>query len=139
MKLLPNWLLLHRHPALFDTESKTVLEQTAKVYGAMQELIKEHNDFITNADKTLGDFKVETAKEFEEFKSCMQKIMHDHIHSIDLKMDKIKTDMETEFGSIPGINFRLETIEKDIVDIKTGVAALQYNEQTEELNIVTGV
>ena len=45
MQLLPKWVLTENRPAIYDSESATAIQQTAKLYGAVQELIGEYNGF----------------------------------------------------------------------------------------------
>lgn len=74
MRKLPNWHLTNYKPAFYDFESLTVVEQTAKLYGAMQELINEYNETmkcfttgilnLTDDFITLSDSKIDDAIKF---------------------------------------------------------------------------
>lgn len=46
IKKLPHWVVNDNRPAFYDTESATAIEQTAKLYGAMSEVIDEVNKKI---------------------------------------------------------------------------------------------
>ena len=59
MQLLPKWTMLRPMPVLYDTESATAIEMVGKVYGAMNELIKEYNSFADEVNTKLGSFTAE--------------------------------------------------------------------------------
>ena len=68
MQLLPKWVLPPTLPAIYDLESATALEMTAKVYGAMQTLIEEYNKFADSVNTTMETFtedEAEARKKFE--------------------------------------------------------------------------
>ena len=93
MNLLPPWALTNPFPAVFDIDSATVTEQTAKMYGAMNELIKEYNAFADAANKKLQEFtETETAAR-KEFELAITKVMNDFRCCIDqyLKLNLSET------------------------------------------------
>lgn len=76
LNILPVFKFPDTIPSVYDKESRTCIEMTAKVYNAMRELQLDYDKFITGTE--------EYQKEFE----CrIVKIMHDYIHSIDMKLD----------------------------------------------------
>lgn len=88
MWMLPHWRLTDRTPAFYDTESGSAIEQTAKVYGAMRDLINEYNKFADNLNKALQSFELEIKEDNECFKKCLTELVENYIKSIDLKIDK---------------------------------------------------
>ena len=69
MQLLPKWVLPPTMPAIYDLESGTALEMTAKVYGAMNTLIEEYNKFADSVNehmKTFTESETEKRTEFEK-------------------------------------------------------------------------
>ena len=84
---LPHWVLTDKFPALYDTESATVIEQTAKVYGAMNKLIDEYNNFVDNANGIIENFETSTNKDIELFKVSMRQEFQDFIDVAELKME----------------------------------------------------
>lgn len=86
IKLLPHWVLTDVNPAFYDVESKTAVEQTARVYAKMQELIKEYNEFVNEVNKAIIEFTESTTKDYEEFNSCITKLVHDYITMLDEKI-----------------------------------------------------
>lgn len=67
MNKLPYWHLVNPLPSFHDAESGTVIEMTAKVYGAMNELIKEYNAFAEKANAEIENFQNKTTQEQQEF------------------------------------------------------------------------
>ena len=86
MNLLPHWVLTDKFPAFFESDSKTAIEQTARVYAAMQELITDYNKFVDNINNYISEFSTATNKDYEVFKVAMRQEFQDFIDVIDLKM-----------------------------------------------------
>ena len=77
LHILPIFKFPDTRPSVYDHESKTCIEMTAKVYNAMRELQLDYEKFIEGTEVYQ-----------KEFESRIIKIMHDYIHSIDMKIDK---------------------------------------------------
>lgn len=86
IKLLPNWCITETHPAFYDTESKTAVGQTAKLYGAMKELQEDYNKYVNEINETIIAFINDANADQEEFINSINKIMHDYIAMIDEKI-----------------------------------------------------
>ena len=106
---LPKWRLTHPFPAFLDGESGTVIEQTAKVYAAMQQLIDEYNAFVESVNTQLAEFTATTKEEQEVFATALRQEFQDFIDVVDLKLATMDAKVE-----------------------------LIYNEQTESLEIIGG-
>lgn len=87
LKHLPKWILTDKQPAFYDVESGTALQQTAKLYGKMQELITLYNEFITKVNNYITEFENGIITDFEEFRNCIIKTMNDYIETIDTKIN----------------------------------------------------
>ena len=87
IKHLPHWVLTDLQPAFYDVESGTTLQQTAKMYGKVQELIDLYNEFVTKVNKYIKDFEDGIIEDFEEFRNCIIKVMNDYIETIDTKIN----------------------------------------------------
>ena len=87
IKHLPHWVLTDLQPAFYDVESGTSLQQTAKMYGKMQELIDLYNEFVTKVNKYIKDFEDGIIEDFEEFRNCIIKVMNEYIETIDTKIN----------------------------------------------------
>lgn len=126
LKHLPKWILTDKQPAFYDTESGTTLQQTAKLYGKMQELITLYNEFITKVNKYISDFEDGIITDFEEFRNCIIKTMNDYIETIDTKINLQDTK----------INDAIEYMKDNIVATATDLfnQALQNGDITASLN-----
>jgi len=155
---LPNWCLVNKNPSFYDTESKTVLEETVKIYGKIQELISDYNLFVNEVNKKIDEFTTSTDKDQECFKQTITKLIEDYIVSIDTKISK--QDLEIK----EAVNFMKENISESLVElinemkesgelndvilnaleeVNTRLTALEnktvnleYNEEIESLNLV---
>ena len=130
MKLLPYWTLTGSNPAFYDTQSATAIEQTAKVYGAMQSLITEYNQFVINLNKEITDYENTTNRNIDEFKECITNIVSNYIQTVDMKISELEKHMKTNLE---------DTAQKMLNDaIKLGNITIveEYNPATESLNLV---
>lgn len=94
MRLLPNWVLTNKYPANYDSESATVIEQTAKLYGAMNELIEEFNKYIDGTNSTIEEFITTTNSDLETFKVGLRQEFQDFINVVDLKLMSVEDTIE---------------------------------------------
>ena len=136
MLRLPPWVLTDRHPAFYDTESGTVIEQTARVYAAMQKLIDEYNAFVDSVNKSIEELKLETKEEQDCFKKCITELVETYIKSIDLKIDEQDNKLS---DAIEDITANIQTITTQIVNdaIEAGTITIteSYNPETESLEM----
>ena len=86
MKRLPHWCITDTFPALYDTESATVIEMSAKVYGAMNELIDDYNAFVDRINEEIEAFETSSEKNYELFTVSMRQEFQDFIDTIELKV-----------------------------------------------------
>ena len=84
---LPGWSVLRRSYAFKDIDSATAIEQTAKIYKAMQDLIEDYNKFVEELNKSFEEHITLTEKDHECFKKHIEKICHDYIRVMDMKAD----------------------------------------------------
>lgn len=124
MNRLPEWVMTNKFPSVYDTESGTAIEMVAKVYGAMQGIIEEHNKIAEETEKQIEAFENDTTANVEQFKKNMTSLMAAHIKSVEGTLDilmKQSADM---------IN---EAIRNGEIDVN-----LVYNPETEQLELKTG-
>lgn len=94
LKHLPHWVLTDPHPAFYDCESATAVQQTAKIYARIQELITIYNDFVRDVNRYITEFEDGIIKDFNCFQNCIIKTMTEYIESIDIKMSVQDTNIE---------------------------------------------
>ena len=87
LKHLPHWVLTDLQPAFYDCESATAVQQTAKIYAKMQELISLYNEFTNQVNQYITEFEDGIIKDFNCFQNCVIKTMNDYIESIDMKIE----------------------------------------------------
>ena len=86
MHTLPKWIPANLFPAIHDFESLTVLEQTARLHGAVQALITEYNNFSGTEEEAREDFETKMTKVMREFTSCMEQYLKINLDDTVTKM-----------------------------------------------------
>lgn len=123
---LPKWRLTNKFPAFYDTESGSAIEQTAKVYGAMQELINEHNEFIVELTKQFNNFKGETGVEIDQFKTSVTELLENYIKTVDSKLTQQ--------------DLNISNIDKKIDEMPSKLVIEQvYNGESEAMDLIIKV
>lgn len=97
LKHLPHWVLTDTLPAFYDCESATAIQQTAKLYGKIQELITIYNDFVRDINRYITEFEDGIIKDFNCFQNCVIKTMNDYIESIDTKINLQDLNIANKF------------------------------------------
>lgn len=98
MPLLPHWCVVNPMPAIYDTESATAIEQTAKLYKAVQEMINSYNEFVNEVNPVIEEYFNSVNQNIEEFEQRITKICHDYIKTMDMKIshqDKVINEAVT--------------------------------------------
>ena len=133
---LPEWKLT-LCPPLYDTSSKSQIEQTAQVYAKMRELIEAYNQFTADMLKAMNDFITSSIQGNEEFEKCINKTMQDYIESIDTKIDLAVNEMLEKYKQ------EVKDVAEEAVTevLNSGEVTLteHYDEATESLYFVLGV
>ena len=96
IKLLPHWCLTSKHPAFYDTESGSSIEQTATIYAKMQELVADYNNFVDSINKHIIDYETGITKDFEDFRKCITKVIENYIESLDIRVDNQDAKIENQ-------------------------------------------
>ena len=127
MQMLPKWVLPPSLPAVYDFESATALEMTAKIYGAMRTLIEEYNKFADTVNANIKEHQEKTDSEAELFGTGLRQEFQDFIDVVELELKKLNADT---------LAFTKEIVNKAI---KAGevTVVVDYNEVTESLLITT--
>lgn len=84
---LPLWVLTNKYPAIYDGESATAIEMVAKVYGKMDEMIKDYNAFVTEINTAIAEFEASINADFNTFKNNIIEIVNNYIACIDTKIN----------------------------------------------------
>lgn len=86
MRKLPKWCITDTFPSLYDNESATAIEQTAKLYGAVNDMIDEYNAWVDKINNTIEEFINDTNADYETFKVALRQEFQDFIDVVDLKL-----------------------------------------------------
>ena len=87
IKPLPKWVLTNSYPAIYDTESVTAIEMVAKLYGSMEEMITDYNDFVDDVNQAISDFEAGITESYEDFKDHIQNLFDDYVALINGKIE----------------------------------------------------
>lgn len=130
---LHNWLLTRHRPAFYDTESVTSLEASSKLYGKMNELIKDYNDFIVKSVESFNEFTNGSKEEFEIFETALRQEFQDFIDTVTLKLagyDGTTEDFDA-YIAVECKNYLNAAIASGALKVEA-----VYNEETESLDYV---
>jgi len=83
---LPNWVLVNKFPAFYDTESLTAVEQTARVYGKINELIESYNKYVEEINKAINDIATEKDEDVKAFICRISCLTDNYINTVDMKI-----------------------------------------------------
>ncbi len=83
---LPKWVLVNKFPAFYDTESLTAVEQTARLYGKMNELIESYNKYVEEINKAISDLETEKNNDVKEFICRISCLTDNYINTVDMKI-----------------------------------------------------
>ena len=137
MQLLPKWVLTNKFPSVYDSEAKTVLEQTARIYGAMNDLITEYNAFADRTNQLITEFTASATQNQEQFEIAMRQEFQDFIDVIEIKVQQQQTEIDNAVSYMQ--DNIISTTSKIINDgIAKGsiVINVAYDPDNENLNIV---
>lgn len=141
MRLLPKWALVHPLPSVYDFESVTAIQQTARVYGAMQEMIREYNNFADQINKEIVDFIGSSATEISNFKESVEKRIRCKFEEMDAAFAKMKVDVTNHADAKiveiyqQQIHDQLEQIVNEKIASGDIPITLVYDPETESLNM----
>ena len=140
MQLLPKWVLTNPSPSIYDSESGTAVQMVAKVYGAMNTLIEEYNQFADEVNKQIIEYNEDITKDNDNFKKCITETVEKYIKSIDMKIDEqnLKIDKAVLSMTENIVDTTNELVNQAIINGQI-VVYEDYDSATESLNlIVTG-
>ena len=137
MKLLPHWVLTDTLPAFFDTDSGSAIEQTAKVYGAMQTLIKEYNSFADKVNQAIDELNIETEAEINCLKECFEKMLSTHREFVNVELSKqnLKIQQAEDFMKNNIGEATVNLLEQQLSSGALSIS-LYYDEENEQAFIV---
>lgn len=104
IKNLPKWVLTSKSPAFYDTESGSSIEQVAKVYGAMRDLIEAYNNFEEAVKESNTEFANSVIAGNESFQKCITDLVENYIKMVDDKLNQQNLMIENLEGLVLSYN-----------------------------------
>lgn len=99
MNKLPDWNIPSTVPAVHDLESRSSLEMVAKLYGAMQSLITEWNEYREKATAAASAKDTEFSAALAEFEhkfTCISNDLVQMVRDYDKKLEGKITEVVAE-------------------------------------------
>ena len=127
IKPLPHWAVTDKNPAFYDTESATAIEQTAKLYGAMQNMIATYNEW----EKSVNEHIAKQDKDIEE---SIKYIKDNLYNTIDGMMKDMRANNEFDtivYNTFQNINNEVEKIDSRLKEVEK--TSVEYDEKTQML------
>lgn len=148
MRLLPKWALLNPPSAIYDLESVTPLQQTARVYGAMNDMIREYNSFADQINKEIVEFIISGETEISNFKESVEERIRCKFEAMDTAFAKMKLDI-TSYADAKIVDTYQQLIHDEVSQTVSQIVSekiasgdieitLVYDPETESLNMTTG-
>ena len=133
MQKLPNWVIANHFPAIHDFESLTVLEQTARIYGAMNTFIEEFTAFSKELSERVSADLSEMEQKIEVYGMSLRQEFQDFI-------DVVELQLAAQEKAIANLSEDMEDITKQIVNSAIANGKLyvveEYDAETEELKLI---
>lgn len=134
IKLLPRWRLTDLRPAFYDCESGSAIEQTARVYAKMNELIEAYNAFADEYNKLFEEFKTQVTNDNEVFRVALRQEFQDFIDTIDLKILEMEADYNEYKTELSKGYEEFKTYLLSLLSAFENDTEAKIDEFTEELN-----
>lgn len=133
--LLPNFVLNNTRPSFYDCESVTVIELASRLYGKMNDVITEINNFVDTVNTKITEFEAETEEEIQLFETAIRQEFQDFIDTINLKIQEQDNKIESAENYMRN-NINAVTRAQLEEYISSGVLSIgyAYDETTEALN-----
>lgn len=139
MQRLPNWVLTNPRPAMYDFDSGTAIEQTARVYAAMNELIDSYNAFVDSMNNANEVFQNEVKEESNLFAVALRQEFQDFIDIVDLKMSEAENFMKNNLQQSADkyLNEIIEDLHNDMDTFEQDRARFEEGFETQNAAIKT--
>lgn len=123
MLLLPKLAMLNTYPAIYDFESLTTIEQTARVYGAMNEMIADWNKFAETVNSTVDNFSETEQEKRAQLEENVKKVLREFVCSMDqhLKLNLEGTATKLINDAINEGRILVETYDPETESLKIGL------------------
>lgn len=94
--LLPLWVMPSTLPSVYDSESKTIQEMTARLHGTMRSMIEDYNKFAEQLNKEITEALTGNNLEIENFKRSVEQRLCCKFQELDTKIAEFRVSMKDE-------------------------------------------
>lgn len=140
IEMLPNWRIPDTSPAFYETESATAIEQTAKLYGKVNEMINAYNEFVGNVETLIEEFETSVTTDMETFKVGIRQEFQDFIDVVNLAIGNQNTEISE---AIDYMETNLVQTASNVINqnIREGNITFEtvYDPDTENLTLITTI
>ena len=142
--LLPRWVLPPTFPSVYDSESATAIEMTAKLYGAMQKMIEDYNNFADQLNEEIKSFTGSSSEEISNFKKSIEERLICKFNDMDARLHEAKVSIHDYADQkIADIYEQyLDAHMSQLINEKIAAGEIEitlvYDPETESLDITTG-
>ena len=98
IKPLPSWAIINRFPGFYEGESLTAIEQTARVYVKMNELIDGYNKYIEQVNAELMELETQTDKDLNCAVKTIINLTDSYINMVDLKLSNLDRKLADNYS-----------------------------------------
>lgn len=116
IKPLPSWALINRFSSFYEGESLTAVEQTARVYAKMQELIESYNKYIEQVNTELMELEKSTDKDLNCAIKTLINLTDSYISTVDLKLIRMSRTLDENYVAFT--DNVLQTISNMVQELK---------------------
>lgn len=140
IEMLPKWCITNTNPAFYETESATAIEQTAKLYGKVNEMINAYNEFVGNVETLIEEFETSVTTDMETFKVGIRQEFQDFIDVVNLAIGNQNTEISE---AINYMETNLVQSATNVINqnIREGNITFEtvYDPDTENLTLITTI
>lgn len=99
IKPLPSWAIVNRFPAFYEGESLTAIEQTARVYGKINELINTYNRYVTTINGELTELETQVQSDLSCAIRTIINLTDSYITQVELRLTHQDRKLDEAYAS----------------------------------------
>ena len=100
IKPLPSWAIINRFPAFYEGESLTAIEQTARIYAKVNELITTYNRFVTENNAELTELEQQVQKDLSCAIRTIIKLTDSYITQVELRLGHQDRKLDEQYKAL---------------------------------------
>lgn len=100
IKPLPSWAIINRFPAFYEGESLTAIEQTARIYGKINELIETYNRFVTENNAELTELETQVQRDLACAIRTIINLTDSYITQVELRLTHQDRKLDEQYKAL---------------------------------------